>query len=159
MTERAKNVHARAILKAGTLPHVYLVGGNDDREMVVFESGFGECDNRTVCRGYRGWKWESNTRRPHVHVRQVEMSRLYLRNRHVPQLVHRIEQRVLLNNVVDLHVGTQRTRLVEVLELRHLLGSDVIDNGHGASNHGNAETNDPSHIWAISNIKPQRFSL
>ena len=80
-------------------------------------------------------------------------------SRHVPQLVHRIEQRVLLNDVVDLHVGTQRTRLVEVLELRHLLGSDVIDNGHGASNHGNAETNDPSHIWAISNIKPQRFSL
>lgn len=87
------------------------------------------------------------------------MSRLYLRNRHVPQLVHGIEQRVLLNDVVDLHVGTQRTRLVEALEFRYLLGSNVIDNRHGTSNHGNAETHDPSHIWAISNMKPQRFSL
>ena len=62
------------------------------------------------------------------------MGRLHLRNRHVPQFVHRIEERIFLNEVADLHVGANGTRLVESSVLLHFRGQHIEDDGHGTTN-------------------------
>ena len=84
---------------------------------------------------------------PHVHIRQIEMGRVHLLDGKITQVVHRIQIRIVLNVVYDLHIRSDGTGLVESREVRNFGRGDAKHDGHGAIRHNLSVPTTRSIYW------------